>query len=32
VQCGGVGALAKRRHAMLPKTFLATTSALILVR
>ena len=32
VQCGGVGALAKRRHAMLPKTFLSTTSALILVR
>ena len=32
VECGGVGALAKRRHAMLPKTFLATTSALILVR
>ena len=32
VQCGGVSALAKRRHAMLPKTFLSTTSALILVR
>jgi hypothetical protein len=24
VQCGGVSALAKRRHAMLPKTFLST--------